>query len=98
MGKQWASPNGARTGFYRALLAKVYLPLPWANYGLAPMGPVRDLTGLAHARTNPAVPMVARTNTVRDLTGLTNWESVSGFIFLIELFFPSNWYLFERPR
>ncbi len=47
--------------------------LAHANHGLALMGPVRDFTGLALARGNPAVPGVALTNPVRDKSGLANW-------------------------
>ena len=41
--------------------------------GQARMGPVRELTGLALARTNPMVPMVARTNPAWDQAGLAIW-------------------------
>ncbi len=39
----------------------------WAPVGnLAHANPMRDLTGLAHAQGNPAVPTVALTNPVQD--------------------------------
>ncbi len=42
--------------------------------GQARTGPVRESTGLALARTNPMVPMVARTNPAWDQSGLAIWE------------------------
>ena len=58
--------------------------LAHANHGLALMGPVRDFTGLALARGNPAVPGVALTNPVRDKSGLANWvRSPSKYIQVI---------------
>ncbi len=41
--------------------------------GKALPGPVRDLTGIALARTIPIVPRVARTNPAWDQTGLAIW-------------------------
>ena len=38
------------------------------------MGPMRDLTGLAHAQANPTVPTVAHTNPAWDLAGLAMWD------------------------
>ena len=42
--------------------------------GCARAKPVREMAGLALARTNPRVPMVARTNPAWDQSGLAIWD------------------------
>ena len=44
--------------------------------GQARAGPLRESTGLALARTNPMVPMVARTNPAWDQAGLAIWVTI----------------------
>ena len=61
--------RGVKQGFERGPYGQAYAR---AN----PIRFVRDFTGLALARGNPAVPRVALTNPVRDKTGLANGESV----------------------
>ncbi len=46
---------------------------PWADSGPAWLGPGQESTGLALARTNPMVPVVARMNPAWDQSGLAIW-------------------------
>ncbi len=73
LGSSRASPAGPRTGQPWAKQTMGHFTWPWANHGPALMGFVRDFTGLALARGYPTVPGVARTNPVRDKSGLANW-------------------------
>ena len=54
-------------------MGKVHLTMLWVNQGHARTGPVRDLAGVALARTGPGMPVVPRTNPVRDQTGNVIW-------------------------
>ena len=50
--------------------------IPWADPGLARVGPAWESPGLALAQTNPRVPRVARTNPAWpwDQAGLAIWD------------------------
>ena len=55
VGSGWASPAGAQPGNHGPNDPWVV----WPDHGPALMGPMRDLTGLAHAQAIPTVPTVA---------------------------------------
>ncbi len=55
---------------------KVHLTMLWVNHGHARTGPIRDLKGVAYAWTGPSVPMLPRTNPVRDQSGNIIWVRV----------------------
>ena len=69
-------PMVTRTGpgFRWGLMGKVHLTLLWVNHGQSHTGPVQDLSRVALAQTGPEVPVVPRTNPVRDQTGNVNWD------------------------
>ncbi len=62
----WANPG--------CPLAPMQIPHKvWPDHGPALMGPMHDLTGLAHLQANPTVPTVAHANPTQDWTGLAIW-------------------------
>ncbi len=48
-------------------------PYKWVNHGQSRTGPARNLSGVALAQTGPGVPLVPRTNLVRDQSGNVIW-------------------------
>ncbi len=67
---------GLRMGFewaYNWNQSGVHLDSPRAKKGQARMGPMRALTGLAHAHAIPTMPTLAHANPAWDWTGLAIW-------------------------
>ncbi len=58
-------------------MGKVLLTMLWVNQGHARTGPVWDWVGVALARIGPGVPVVPRTNPVRDQARNVIWVGVS---------------------
>ncbi len=54
---QWDSPWKSHMGFPRATVGQVHLTPPRADSGLAQVGPMWDLHGIARARANPVGPL-----------------------------------------
>ncbi len=55
-------------------------------------GPVRDLSGVALARTGPGVPVVPRTNPVRDQSGNVIWALIGGSSHFFKIGFLLHFY------